>query len=68
MIEKGSLIVLRTQEAIYSPCIIVAISSGNVTVSYCAGVKKDRSTGRSYAEHKTETILRKKIVSMSERH
>lgn len=67
MIQKGSTIVLRTKEAIYSTCEIVAISDENVTVTYFAGVKKDRQTGKMHEVRPVEIIPRKKIVSMSER-
>jgi len=66
-IGKGSTVVLRTKDAIYSTCKIVAMSKENVTVTYFAGMKKDRETGEYYEDRPVETIPRKKIVSMSER-
>jgi len=67
-IGKGSTVVLRTKNAIYSTCKIVAMSDENVTVTYFTGMNKDRETGEYYIEDRpVETIPRKKIVSMSER-
>lgn len=67
MISKGSTVILRTKDAIYSPCTIVAISSLNITVTYSAGQKKDSRTGRLVKSHPIETIPRKEILKMSER-
>lgn len=67
MIKKGSMVVLRTSDAIYSPCKIVAMSPENVTVTYFAGYKKDKETGEMYEDRPVETIPRKKMVRMSER-
>ena len=67
MIGKGSTVVLRTKDAIYSTCKIIAMSDENVTVTYFAGMKKDRETGEYYEDRPVETIPRKKIVRMSER-
>ncbi len=67
MIGKGSTVVLRTRDAIYSTYEIVAMSDENVTVTYFAGMKKDRETGEYHEDRPVETIPRKKIVRMSER-
>lgn len=67
MIEKGSTVILRTKEAIYAPCKVIAISSESVTITYFAGAKRDRETGEYQDNHPVETIARKKIVSLSER-
>ena len=67
MIEKGSTVILRTTDAIYSPCQVISMSKDNVTVTYFAGKKKDRQTGEFADCHIVEIIPRKKIVRMSER-
>lgn len=67
MIGKESIIVLRTKDAIYSTCKIIAMSDENVTVTYFAGMKKNRETGKYYEDRPVETIPRKKIIRMSER-
>lgn len=67
MIEKGSTVILHTEEAIYSPCKVTAISSESVTITYFAGTKRDRKTGEYQDNHLVETISRKKIVSLLER-
>lgn len=67
MIGKGSTVILRTVDAIYSPCKVVAMSDDNVTVTYFAGMKKDRKTGKYYEDRPVETIARKKILSLQER-
>lgn len=67
MIEKDSTAVVRTIDAIYSPCTIIAVSKENITVTFFAGMKRDRKTGVFVEEHSVETIPRKKIISMSER-
>jgi len=67
MITEGSTVILRTTDAIYSPCKVVAISSDNVTVTYFAGTKRNRETGEYKDEHPVVTIPKKKIVSLEER-
>lgn len=67
MIQKDSIVELRTKDAIYSTCKIVAISDENVTITYFAGMKKDRQTGKMHEVRPVEIIPRKKIISMSER-
>ena len=67
MIQNGSTVIIRTKDAIYSPCKITSITPDNVTVTYYAGSKKDRKTGELYEDHPVETISRKNITSISER-
>lgn len=67
MVKEGSRIVLRTKDAIYSTCEVVAISKANVTVTYCAGLKRDRATGDYHMVSPVETIPIKKVIYMSER-
>ena len=67
MIQKNSTIILKTLDAIYSPCKVVALNAESVTVTYFAGMKKDRKTGKMYEDHRTEIIPRNKITSLQER-
>jgi len=67
MVKEGSRIVLRTKDAIYSTCEVVAISKENVTVKFCAGMKRDRATGEYHMISPVETVSIKKVVYMSER-
>lgn len=67
MIQKGSIIILRTTDAIYSTCKIISMSADNITITYIVGTKKDRKTGEFYEDRQVETIPRKKIVRISER-
>ncbi len=67
MIGPGSKVILKTEDAIYSPCEVVAISAKAVTVKFAAGMKRDRKTKQMYMDIKVETVSRDKIVSMSER-
>lgn len=62
MINPGSTVVIRTEKATYSPCLIVATSKDNVTVSFFKGVQRNGKGGWSQ-----ETIARKDIKYMSER-
>lgn len=73
MIQNGSLVVLKTASAIYSPCTIVSMGGSNkveksssITITFFAGMKRDQK-GKLYADHRTETIPNKEIVSISER-
>lgn len=67
MVGKGGNVILRTKNAIYSPCKVVSISDKNVTVSYCPGMKRDRKTGEFIMERREDTISKKDIISISER-
>lgn len=67
MIRSGSMAVIKTDEAVYSPCRVISINKDNVTVTFFAGFKKDKKTGKIYEDRPVETISRKKILSMSER-
>lgn len=67
MIDKGSMVVLRTKDEIYAPCRIVAISDENVTVAYFVGMKKNPETGEYHENRSIKIIPRKKIIHMSER-
>ncbi len=67
MIDKGSRIILRTKDATYCPCKVVAMSNDNITVRYFAGTQKDRKTRESYDNYTVETIPLRHVVSMSER-
>lgn len=67
MIQKGSTVVLQTKDAIYCTCKIIAMSEKNITVTYLAGTRKDKKTGKSFENRPVETIPCKKIISISER-
>lgn len=67
MIQRGSTAIVRTKNAIYSPCEIIALNTESVTITYFAGMKKDRKTGKMYEDHPIEKISRDKIVSLQER-
>jgi hypothetical protein len=67
MIQKGSTVILRTRNAIYSPCEVALLHRNSVAVKYLAGMKKDRKTGKMVEDRRVETISRNDIVSMSER-
>lgn len=67
MISPGSTVILRTKDAIYSPCTIIAISEQSITITYVARNKKDRATGKYSESRPVETILRKDILSLSSR-
>lgn len=67
MIAKDSIVLLRTIDAIYCTCRVLEISESNVTISFVAGIKKDRETGEYVPNKKQETIPRKKIIQLSER-
>lgn len=67
MIEPGSTIILRTKEAIYATCKILAMNKDNIRIAYFTSIQKDRKTGKSCGNNVVETIPLKNIVSMSER-
>ncbi len=67
MIQIGSTVILRTENAFYSPCKIVRLGTDNITISYYPEIKNDNKTGKIIASSKQETISRKKIISMCER-
>ncbi len=67
MIKQGSTVVLRTKEAIFSPCKVMAITKENITVTYFAGTKRDRETGEFSEVHPVETISMKNVKYLSER-
>ena len=67
MIQNDSTVVLVTNDAIYSPCKIIAMSRDNVTITYFKGMNKDRKTGEYCESRPVETISRKNIASISER-
>ncbi len=67
MIQIGSTVILQTEEAIFCTCKIVGMSAGNISISYCAGTKRDKRTGEYRDNHPVETISRKKILQILER-
>lgn len=67
MIQKDSIVVLRTKEAVFSPCKVITLNEENITVTYFAGTKRDRETGEFGEVHRVETIPIKKVTYLSER-
>jgi hypothetical protein len=67
MIKEGSRIILRTDDAIYSPCRVLSLSKVSITVTYFAGSKRNKQTGAFQEIHPVETISLNKVISMSER-
>lgn len=67
MIDKGSLVILRTKDAIYSPCKITSIDKTVVGVQFFKGMRWDKEKERYVEDHVIETIPRKEIVCISER-
>ena len=67
MIQEDSMVILRTDEAIFSPCEVVSLGKDNIVISYFEGTKKDRRTGKFQGSYKTATIPFKKIVKLEER-
>jgi len=67
MIQEGSTVILRTDDAIFSPCEVVSLSKNNIVVSYFEGTKKDRRTGKFQGNYKIATIPFGKIVKLEER-
>ncbi len=68
MIKEGSTVVLRTKYAVYCTCKILNMSKSSLTITYCAGTKRDNETGEILEKHITETISLKEVVKMSERN
>ena len=67
MVENGTQIILRTEDAVFSPCKVMSISEKNVTVTFCKSVEWDNGVQKMVPTWHTETIDRNKIVSMTER-
>ena len=68
MIEKGSILVLTTSNAIFSPCEVVSVGKTGVTITYYAGSKRDRQTGIFNEVRPVVTIPFKDITKVEERH
>ncbi len=79
MIATGSMIVLETGTAIYSPCKVIRQDQSmvrnkdtgemeahlnSITVSYMAGMKRNPKTKRMEEDWRQETILRKDITKL----
>lgn len=67
MIDKGSLVILRTKDAIYSPCKIVNMSKQDVAVTFFKGMRWDKEKERYVEDRVIEVIPRKNIIRISER-
>lgn len=68
MIKEGSILVLTTENAVFSPCKVVGVGKTGVTITYFAGSKRDRKTGKFIEVRPVVTIPFKDIVKASERH
>lgn len=68
MIKEGSILILATENAIFSPCKVVSVGNTGLTITYYAGSKRDRQTGKFHEVRPVVTIPFKDIVKTSERH
>lgn len=68
MIDTGSLVILRTKDAIYSPCKITRMNKQDVAVTFFKGMRWDKESERYIEDHAIETIPRKRIICISERN
>ena len=68
MIQEGSVLVLTTDNAIFSPCEVLGVGKVGVTITYFAGSKRDRKTGEFREVRPVVTIPFKDIKKVSERH
>lgn len=68
MMQEGSVLVLTTDNAIYSPCEVLSVGKVGVTITYFAGSKRDRKTGKFTEVRPVVTVPFKEIVKVSERH
>lgn len=67
MIDTESTIILRTKDAIYSPCKITNMSKTDVAVRFFKGMRWDKEAERYVGDYVVDIIPRKKIVCISER-
>lgn len=67
MITEGSRIILRTTNAIFSPCFVLKNSPQSITVRYHRGTRRDKKTGEYKEDYQVETISMKDVETMSER-
>ena len=67
MIDKNSMIHLTTDDAKFALCRVMAMSKTHLTVSYFAGMKKDKETGEMYEDHQITTVERKRVRYIGER-
>lgn len=68
MIKEGSTLIVTTENAIFSPCKVVSVGKTGLTITYFAGSKRDRQTGKLNEVRPVVTISFKDIVKISERH
>jgi len=61
MVKVGSTVCLRTKDAIYETCVVHKMDAKTISVQYRVYGKDKRLAT------KTEAILRRDIISMSER-
>jgi len=67
MISDGTTVILRTEDAIYSPCKIVRINKKSLLISYCPGTTMDKNTGTLKPDRKTISIATKDVLYIKER-
>jgi len=68
MIQKGSALILTTENAIFSPCEVVNIGKTSITITYFAGSKRNRQTGKFNEIRPVVTIPFRDIKEVSERY
>lgn len=68
MIKEGSILILTTEDAIFSPCEVLKVGGTSLTITYFAGSKKNRQTKKFSEVRPIVTIPFKNIVKISERH
>lgn len=68
MIQPGSRVVVRTEDAIYQTAEFVASNKRTVTIRYCKGTEWDSKRSCVVADMKTEVIDRKRIYYLGERY
>ncbi len=68
MIKEGSTLVITTDNAIFSPCEVLSVGKTGITITYFAGSKRDRQTGKFNEVRPVVTIPFKDIKKVSERN
>lgn len=68
MIKEGSSVILITKNAIFSPCKILSVGKTGFTITYFAGSKRNRQTGKFDEVRPVVIIPFKDIDKISERN
>ncbi len=68
MIKEGSVLILTTEDTVFSPCKVLKVGETGLTITYFAGSKKDRKTGKFHEVRPVVVIPFKNIKKVSERH